>query len=57
VLAGVRQGDIEFFQTDIGDGVKLIMAVKPPDFDLPGGTPSCSMSMRLGPDSDGLIRR
>ena len=34
VLAGVRQGDIEFFQTDIGDGVKLdSWLMKPPDFD------------------------
>jgi dipeptidyl-peptidase-4 len=33
-LAGVQQGEIEFFQTDIGDGIKLdSWMMKPPGFD------------------------
>ncbi len=33
-LAGLRQGPMEFFQVDIGDGVKLdAWMMKPPDFD------------------------
>ncbi|HYV99386.1 MAG TPA: DPP IV N-terminal domain-containing protein [Gemmatimonadaceae bacterium] len=33
-LAALRKGDVEFFQTDVGDGVKLdSWLMKPPDFD------------------------
>jgi dipeptidyl-peptidase-4 len=33
-VAGIAKGEIEFFQTDIGDGVKLdAWLMKPPDFD------------------------
>jgi dipeptidyl-peptidase-4 len=33
-VSGVRQGEVEFFQTDIGNGVKLdSWLMKPPDFD------------------------